>query len=590
MFELKSKNLVTQFLGAHHRFSYERLFGTKIQGQYRWITWEDALQSLEHLSVGLMQLDPTLRQPIAIFAENSAQWMLADLSILMSGNFTVPIYSTSTPDQVRYILDHCETHTLFISDSLLKPSFVEMLSSLAHLKHIIILGEPKANVKNKTSILFEDLKKTPLDATSRQKLYAVISQISNQDLSTLIYTSGTTATPKGVMLTHENILSNALSAAKALPIGLSDASVSFLPLSHVFERTAGVYTLMFAGSKIAFAENIAKVGQNILDVNPTVFCTVPRMLEKIHGNILDKLSQKPKWVQWAFFKGLKLSQEKKKTLFSKIFIHVCDRFLFSTVRSKLGTRLRFIVSGGAALSPMLSQFFQSMGLVVLQGYGLTETSPVLCVSRPDNPVPGTVGPAIEGVEVKLAPDGEILAKGPCIMKGYYKDEAGTNAAFTADGFFLTGDLGAFDEHGFLKILERKKEIIVTSGGKNVAPQPLEQELMQTPYVEQACVVGDDEKYLVVLIVPKFAAVGNLFGLPAQTSEDKAKLTADPKVRELFSKLINQVNATKAPYETLKKFDLLTEEFTQENGQLTPTLKLKRRIIVKHHAQKLAKLF
>ncbi|MCB0308500.1 MAG: long-chain fatty acid--CoA ligase, partial [Bdellovibrionales bacterium] len=421
--------------------------------------------------------------------------------------------------------------------------------------------------------------------TETSKFYDRIERILPKDLSTIIYTSGTTGNPKGVMLSHRNILSNCEGASHVLPLGPKDLTLSFLPLSHAFERTVGFYGMLFMGSRIAYAENLTTISQNIQETHPTILFCVPRILEKIHTSIWDEIRRKPRVIHHLFSHALDLSSKKKSlTFFQQLVFKSLSKLFFTKIHQKMGGSLGYIISGGAKLNPKIATFFEQVGIPVLQGYGLTETSPIVTVNPPSDNRIGSVGTPIEGVNVKISNDGEILVKGDLIMLGYYKDQDATKEVIDENHYFHTGDIGTIDENGYLYITDRKKEIIVTSGGKKVAPQTIENALIENPLIDQACIVGEGEKYLGALLVPNFQRLKNHIRNMDLTHASNEELVKSDLVNQLYQGIVDELNQKLASYETIKKFQLLSQEFSIENDELTPTLKLRRKTILTRHGK------
>ncbi|RMG38607.1 MAG: long-chain fatty acid--CoA ligase, partial [Methanobacteriota archaeon] len=425
-----------------------------------------------------------------------------------------------------------------------------------------------------------------------------IKSLSRDDLATIIYTSGTTGEPKGVMLTHGNFLSNIEGSIRALPVNNTDTFLSFLPLSHVFERMVGHFLANYVSATIAYAESIETVPQNLIEVRPTLMASVPRLFEKIYARIVESVEEgsglKKKLFYWAIGVGREVTTYKQKRQplpgGLKLKFGIANKLVFSKLKERVGGRIRFFVSGGAPLSKEIGEFFTAAGLLILEGYGLTETSPVISVNRLEKFKFGSVGIPLDNVEVKIAEDGEILTRGPHVMKGYYKKEAETKEAIDSDGWFHTGDIGIIDEEGFLIITDRKKNIIVTAGGKNVAPQKIENLLVTTRYIEQAMVIGDKRKFCSALIVPSFETLEKFAAEQGISFNSHKELCEHPKVKELIQQEIENVNKELASYETVKKFILLDQPFSIESGELTPSLKVKRKIVEQNYKEQIDALY
>lgn len=526
----------------------------KRKGRYEDISWEEFGRAVWGIAYRLMSLGVKPGDRIAILSENRPEWAYADLGIQTCGAITVPIYATNTANQVSQILLDCKARILFASGEEQLAKIDSVRGSLGFLEKVVVFDKLDEFMK-----LFNRV--TPLQGHPE----SAVASIEEDDIATIIYTSGTTGEPKGAMITHKNFLSNCKACSEVLPLSEKDVYLSFLPLSHVFERMAGLYLMVSKGVTIAYAENLEAVPQNILEVRPTIMCGVPRFYEKIYNKINEKLPHSP------FFKRLLLPLIKK------------------SIKKKLGGNLRFFVSGGAPLSKEIAEFFFSFGILILEGYGLTETSPVIAVNSPEKFKFGSVGLPISGVEVKIAPDGEILTKGPHIMKGYYNRVDWTDEVIK-EGWFYTGDIGYIDKDGFLFITDRKKELIVTSGGKNVAPQKIENLLTSDRFISQAFVYGDRHNYLVALIVPNLEALKRYANYKKISYSSNLDLIRNPQINDLIRQRIDKRSAVLASFEQLKYFALLDKEFTQTAGELTPTLKLKRRVIAAKYKDLLESLY
>jgi long-chain acyl-CoA synthetase len=412
-------------------------------------------------------------------------------------------------------------------------------------------------------------------------------QLGPQDLATIIYTSGTTGEPKGAMLTHGNIASNVNACLSVVDLNPTDTQLSFLPLCHIFERMAGLYAMLGAGTTIAYAESLDTVARDAQAVHPTILTGVPRFYEKVHDRVMENAIAQPPIRRAIFFlcmnagrKAAHLRFQKRPVPFvTRLLARVGDRLVFSKIRERVGGRLRLCISGGAALSPRLMEFFFAVGIPIIEGYGLTETSPVICLNLPGREKPGAVGPPIPGVEVRIGEQDEILTRGPHVMKGYFRNEEATRAAIR-DGWFHTGDVGLLDSDGFLHITDRLKELLVTAGGKNVAPQPIESRLKARKWIAEAVLIGDHRPCVVALLVPNFAVLESEARGHGWTFTQRRELLERAEVRAIYQQEVDRVNADLAPFEQVKTFALLDRELSQDAGELTPTLKVKRRVILK----------
>lgn len=528
-------------------------------GVYHDLSWSELAAQIDETALGLLDFAVEPGDRVAILSENRPEWAVADLAILSVGGVTVPIYPTLTPQEIEHILEHSGARVVFVSNPDLLSSVTPCQEKL-HLRSILF--DAPYRVAGPRIWWFGELR--GLGRAGAAEFAGLLEQrlqkIRPEDLASIIYTSGTTGVPKGVMLTHRNFLSNCEAAGQVFPIREEDLTLSFLPLSHVFERMAGYYFILSVGGTIAYAETLESVPQNLLEVSPTMVIGVPRFYEKMHERIQAAVRAASPLRRRIFRWALRVGKEKPRDSFSA---RLADRLVFSKLRFRLGGRLRFCVSGGAPLSKSIAEFFYSAGILILEGYGLTETSPVICANRPDRFRFGTVGTAIPGVEIRIAADGEILTRGPHVMKGYYQNPEATAEVLDTDGWLHTGDIGTISEDGFLTITDRKKDLLKTSGGKMVAPQHLEGLLKADPLIADCVVIGDRRKYLTALIVP------NLEKLPPSQRS---------KPEDLVWQRVEAVNRQLASFEQIKKITVLTEPFTQSGGELTPTLKVKRRVV------------
>lgn len=567
----------------------------KKAGRYQFLTWSEFGENVQQAGLALYLNGVQKGDRVGILSENRPEWAYADLGTLSLGALSVPIYPTSSVKECHYILDHAEINILFVS-TLQQLEKVEPLLHQGKLKKIICFDLGQSNQPGLYG--FRQWLETGRCATlNNSEIYQQLyRRVKREDVATLIYTSGTTGPPKGVMLTHENFLSNCAASRIALPLK-KEMSISFLPLSHVFERMAGYYYMIQEGVSIAYAENMQTVPEDLLLVRPTVCCAVPRFFEKMHARILETIQSGSPLKKAIFRWALKVGREtcSRETAHRPVplrlsFSHaLADLLVFKKLRARLGGRMRFFISGGAPLGQELAEFFYSAGVLILEGYGLTETSPVISVNRPERFKFGTVGLPLPGVEVRIADDGEILTKGPHIMKGYYKNEEATREVIR-DGWFCTGDIGEIDAGGFLKITGRKKDLIITAGGKNISPQNIECEILKDPLFAQAVLIGDKRPYLVALLVP------NRTELEQMLSQEKIRyptweeaLRSD-RVCQLIEKRLQERMRDLAPYEQIKHFRLLPKEFSQDSGELTPTLKVKRRVVTERYSSLIEEMY
>lgn len=579
-------NLVQIFLNRADRYSSRQalLYKDPIKKSYQPISWEAWKKSVRNTALGLYALGVRKGDRVGILSENRPEWTYADLGALSLGAIDVPIYPTSSEQDVSFILQNAGLETLFVSTPTQFERIRAVSDQSASLRSVILI---EGNVSHKKILLLEELLKKGEAGYSKQpKLYDErVTQVRPEDLATLIYTSGTTGPPKGVMLTHSNFIANCVGSREHIPTSDKDLALSFLPLSHVFERMAGYYFMIFHGATIAYAETILTVPEDIVLVRPTIAAAVPRFYEKVYAKILEKVEAasptQQKIFRWALGVGKEVGKKRqgKEPLsfglaVKNFFAHL---LVIKKIKARLGGRIRCFISGSAPLSKELAEFFFAADVLILEGYGLTETSPVIAVNKFDFYKFGTVGPPLPNVQVKIAEDGEILTKGPCVMKGYYQNEAATREAIK-DGWFYTGDIGELDAEGFLKITDRKKDVIKTSGGKMVAPQNIENLLQGDKLFTQVIVVGDKRNYLVALIVPNKLEIENFAKHKNLESSDWKKLLANPEVYTFVERRLREKTAALAPFEQIKYFALLPQEFTIAAGECTPTFKIKRRVV------------
>ncbi len=566
----------------------------KINGQWKTWTWTQVDKSVRALSSALLDLGVQPGDRVAILSENRPEWVWADLAILAIGAVNVPIYPTLTPQQIAYMLNDCQAKVAFASTpaqlAKLKLASAEV-PSLEVLIHFDDIQSEGSRALDELLLLGEEHL-----ASHENELKIRRDAIRPETLCSIIYTSGTTGNPKGVMLSHGNFASNAVSVTELVGIKTDDSCLSFLPLSHVLERVA-YYVFLYCGGKISYAESIDTVAQNLTEVSPTFIVSVPRLFEKIRARVIDTMADaggiKKGLFDWGLrvggeYHGLKAQGQEPGPMLSLEY-KLADKLVFSKVRARTGGRLQFCVSGGAPLSKEVGYFFQIVGLAILEGYGLTESSPVIACNRPNANKIGTVGQPITNVEVKIAEDGEILARGPNIMLGYFNNPDATREAIDADGWLRTGDIGKFDADGFLAITDRKKEILVMSNGKNVAPAPIENSLITSPFIAQAVMIGDNRNYVTALIAPNFDSLARWTkenGIQGNPSD----WIASPQVKELFRKEIDKATVNFARFEQIKEFVLLREEFSQDRDELTPTLKYKRRVILANYSKEIESLY
>jgi long-chain acyl-CoA synthetase len=554
-------------------------------GAWHDVSSEEFRLAAEELSMGLRALGLERGDRVAILSENRPEWAYADIATLLAAAVDSPIYSTLTPPQVLYILKDAEAKVVFVSGAVQAKKVAEVRSEAPYLRHVIRMDPDPVE----GTLSLEEVRALGRPALEKDKdaVRKRAAEVKAEDLATLIYTSGTTGDPKGVMLTHSNLVSNVLSSLKTFAgISETDVALSFLPLCHVFERMGGYYVMLRKGVTIAYAEGVDKVPENMLEVRPTLMLSVPRLYEKMYQRVNEKVAADPparqKFFRWALGVGRELFHHTvartRPGLLLRLKGAVADRLVFSKIKARTGGRLRLFVSGGAPLSREIAEFFGATGLLILEGYGLTETSPVICVNTPEKMKPGSVGPAIDGVEIRIAEDGEILTRGPHVMKGYYKRPEATAEVLDKDGWFHTGDIGVLDPEGFLVITDRKKDILVTSGGKNIAPQPIENRLKANRFFTEVVMVGNKRNFAAALVVPNFETLEKWAKDKGISFASREDLTGRSEVQLHYRELIASLTTDLAQFEKIKRIVLLPREFSLEAGELTPTLKVKRRIV------------
>jgi len=556
----------------------------KLDGQWQAMSAEEVLRRARHVALGLYSLGIRKGDRVAILSESCVEWVLADQGCVFAGAITVPIYPTLRPPQVQYILSDCGARALFIST---RDKFSEVESILKEcqtIENIVLFDDRKSAAAN--ALTFSELQERGRALSDQQpKLIDQLSRAAQpQDLATIIYTSGTTGEPKGVMLTHANMVSNLIDSSNHFEFGEKDSALSVLPLSHVFERQAMNMYLHHGMS--AYFGSLDTLGEHLREVNPTVLVGVPRIYEKIIARVEDRASEKGRLnaslVAWAIEVGREWARldtnHQSIPLWLKLRHMFADIVVLEKLRKAMGGRIRLLVSGGAALSPDIALAFLGSRLPILQGYGLTETSPVITAGQlRDNRV-GTAGKPIRNVQVRIAPDGEIETRGPHVMQGYWNKPAETRAVFTDDGWFKTGDIGHLDQDGFLTITDRKKELLKTSGGKYIAPQPIEQLIKSSRFVNQVVVIGNGRKFPAALIVPDWRQLESYAELKGLHLRTRAEFCQSPRIIDLFERQIAARTQDLAQFEKIKRIALIDQDLTVESGELTPTLKVKRRVV------------
>jgi long-chain acyl-CoA synthetase len=534
---------------------------------------------VRHLALGLRSLGFGTGQKLCLLSENRPDWTMTDFATLCAGGLTVPIYTTLVPEQVRYIVDDSDAAVVVVSNADQWKKIEPLRAGLAKVRHYITFAETAPS--GVLTLREVQEKGKALEAREPELFDAMVARVKPGDEATLIYTSGTTGVPKGVILTHDNLVSNIKTAASLVEFTDKDTALSFLPLSHVLERMV-MFTYVSKGCTVGFAESVEAVAKNLLEVRPHIMVSVPRVFEKIYTKVMDQVLASPALRRKIFFWALKVGKAYGALKIEgrpvpgglKARHAVAAKLVFSKIIAKTGGRVRFFVSGGAPLSRDIAEFFYAIGLVILEGYGLTETSPLLSINTFEAIRLGSVGRPAPGIDIRIAPDGEILARGPNIMKGYYKKDAETREVLEG-GWFHTGDIGHLDPDGFLVITDRKKDLIVTSGGKNIAPQPIENLIKSSPYITNAVVLGDRRRFIAALVVPDFDKLRDYAkaqGIPFGTVEE---LCRDRRVVDFLKSEVDRATPQLASYERVKKIAVLARDFDIERGEITPSLKVRR---------------
>lgn len=565
------------------------VLASKEDGQWKKIDIEQYRQNVDNLSYGLIALGVKKDDTIVTIMNNRPEWNYLDYAIMQAGAIHVPVYPTISKADYRYIFNHAAVRFVFVSGDDLVKKIKEVVEACPTVEEIFIVKGK--NGERSVYDLIEIGKQNPCP----EKIEGIKDQIITNDLATIIYTSGTTGNPKGVMLSHANLISNFKAVSYIPTFGQEGKALSFLPLCHVYERMLN-YLYLYLGISIYYAESLATISDNVKEINPDMMCCVPRLLEKIYDKIIANGRKLKGIKRMLFFWAVKLADEYdvngNNNSWYKFQHRIADKLIFSKWRQALGGKFKIIVSGGASIQPKLVRTFRAAGLPIYEGYGLTETSPVVAVTSTDfNGIKiGTVGPPLRGVEVKIAEDGEILARGPGIMMGYYKDPGLTQQVIDKDGWFHTGDVGVFEPEGQLRITGRKKEIFKTSLGKYIAPELIENKVKESPFVDNIIVVGENEKFAAALIVPDFNHLRSWCKIKGHDYSTDTMMLLNPVIRQRFARVVDESNAHFGNAEQIKKFELIPEEWSVTTGELTPTLKLKRKFITEKYAGNIQKMF
>ena len=610
------KNLASIFysrvgeLGDHPAFLYKVDRQTYLQK-----SWSELGAYVRDIAGGLASMGLKPGGRVAIFSQTSHFWVAADLATISNGAVSVPIYPTSSQSDIEYILKNSDAEFVFVQNERLAAKIESALDKAQHVRSIILMQDAETAARagrGRTDSKGADRKGSAVPvltieevkergarflADDRDVLERRVAKLGKENLATIIYTSGTTGVPKGVPLTHDNIISVLDDMHNIIPISTADTYLSYLPLSHVFERICGEFYWMYKGGACAFAEGIEHMGKNMAEVKPSMILVVPRVLDRIHMKVKNGIegatTRRRRLIEWALGVGSEMTDhraESKKPRIGLVVKHwVAEKAVLSKLREKIGSNLRLVVSGGAPATGAVLQFFNSIGIATLEGYGLTETAAPTNVNRPEKVKPGTVGPTLPSVNLRLSEDGEILVSGPSIFKGYYRNEEATAEAFE-DGWFRTGDIGTIDSDGYLRITDRKKDIIVNSAGKNIAPQRIEAIIRTVPLVNQAVVFGDKKKHLVALIALDEQSTVEFGRERGYDYETFAEIAESPELYKYLRQELSRRSTALADYEQVKKFRVLTRELSVEAGELTATLKIKRNVVGRNYEDTIAALY
>lgn len=570
----------------------------KVDDKWIDITYDQLYDETVNFACGLAALGVKREHKVAIIAENRPEWVYSDMAILGIGAVDVPIYPISTSETIEFILNNSESIGVIVSNKFQLNKILKIRNNCKYLKFIVIMNNNE-KIEEKGIFSFEEVQAKGKEfITENPNYFKEQSELCREtDLCTIIYTSGTTGEPKGVMLTHRNIVSNIKSAHEVFYIDENDVFLSFLPLCHIFERMAGYYTAFSSGGIIAYAESIEKIANNLVEIKPTIVTAVPRLFERMYSrikrNIESQSERKQKIFNWAIEVGKEYQLARKSGQPLPIMLAIkhklADKLVLSKLRERTGGRIRFFISGGAALARELGIFFEAAGILIIEGYGLTESSPVLTVNRVNDYKFGTVGKPLPGVEIKIAKDGEILAYGPNIMVGYYKNKKETEETLK-DGWLHTGDIGVFDAEGFLIITDRKKHLFKTSQGKYIAPTPIENMFLASKYIDQFVIIGDRRMFITALIVPDFEALKEYADANRIQYNSIEELVKMKQIYELLDRELDQFQKKLASFERIRKFAILDKPFSIETGELTPSLKVRRKVIEERYKDLIEEMY
>jgi long-chain acyl-CoA synthetase len=599
MYELPYRSVPEMLKLNAQRYADRIAISYKKDGTFLSLNYAEFYERVLMAARGLRKAGMVPGENVAIFSENRAGWAIADFAIQCAQGVTVPIYATNTAEQAAYVINHCAAKIVFVSNRIQYEKLITIREQLPSLEQVISFERFLGSHDLPVYTLYQ-LSEISYAVTEqeRSEIEHCIDAVLSTDLITIIYTSGTTGIPKGVMLTHENVIFDAYYGLQKLEaLSMNETFLSFLPLSHILERTAGYYAPLMTGCHVAFCESVEKVVENMLEVKPTVMVSVPRLFEKIHARIYENIHQSSPLQRTIFHKAVELGRKYITLRYINpgpigmlgVKYRFFDWLVFRKIRKRFGGNLKYFISGGAPLDKSINEFMWAIGIPTFEGYGLTETSPAVTLNSPWKVRFGSVGTPLHETEVKLADDNELLVRGPQVMRGYYKAPEETEQALVG-GWFHTGDIARIDEDGYVYIVDRKKEIIITSGGKNIAPQPLENELRMDKYISQAFVYGDRKPYLVALLTPNLERLLQMGRQEGLAYLDVKELVINQRVHKRYAERVQLVNDRLPSYQTIKKFILLPREFSVEDGELTPTLKFKRKVIYNKYRDRIDALY
>ncbi|MBP6909318.1 MAG: long-chain fatty acid--CoA ligase [Candidatus Saccharicenans sp.] len=586
--------LASMFLNTVSSYPKDNFMLFKQNGAYQPLSTSDFEKKVVHLALALNDLGLARGEKLILLSENRPEWVITDLATIGNGALTVPVYTSLTASQIAYMIEDSDASFVVVSNEEQRLKVQAIRNGLKNIRHFISLEEKQVDGYLSLASLLAAGEKAAAEKPGRFK--ELVGRLSPDDEASLVYTSGTSGIPKGVILTHRNFMSNVETCVSIFDITDRDTVLSFLPLSHVLERMV-VFAYLYAGATIGFAESIETIAENLLEIKPQIMVSVPRVFEKIYAAVMDTILSGSGLTKKIFFWAVRVGKKyagyelagKPVPAWLKLKRQLANQLVYKKIIEKTGGRAKFFISGGAPLSKDIAEFFYAIGLIIYEGYGLTETSPVLSVNRPGALKFGTVGQPIPGVEIKIAADGEILAKGPNVMKGYYKKQKETEEAL-AGGWFHTGDIGHLDRDGFLVITDRKKDLIVTSGGKNVAPQAIENLLATCPYVSTVVVIGDKRRFISALVVPDFGQLEGLARSRGIQFASRQELVNNPEIISLVMAEIDRATANLASYEKIKKIVLLDHDFEIDKEEITPTLKVRRAAVENRYRELIENLY